>query len=74
MGSDQCGEHWMQRLYTKPGSSDLITLRERPDGSKYEIINNVFNERTLCDIFEPLSTQLEIRIGKQWWRAWYTIR
>ena len=56
------------------GSPDIITLRERPDGTKYEIINNVFNERTLCDIFEPRATDLKITMGKLWWWASYTIR
>ncbi len=74
MGTDHCGEAWMQKIYTKPGSSDIITLRERQDGSKYEIINNIYNERTLRDIFEPKVSDFHIRTNKLWWWAWYTIR
>src|SRR5947209_1222 len=73
-GCDECDERWMQKIYTKPGSPDIITLRERPDGTKYEIINNIFNERTLCDIFEPRALDLKITMGKLWWWASYTIR
>lgn len=44
------------------------------DGTKYKIINNIFNERTLCDIFEPRAIDLKITIDKLLWWASCTIR
>lgn len=74
MGTDQVGRNFLRRIYTKPGSSDLYTRRERPDGRSYEIINNLFTELSIYQTLEPVATDIRITMGRQWWWASYTIR
>jgi len=53
---------------------DLFSVRKRPDGTSYEIIDNVFDERTLCTLIEPHGCRIRYTSGQEYWWLTYTVR
>ena len=73
IGMAHLSDQWRAQLYTKPGSTDLYGVRQRPDGSLYEIIDNVFGEEELHGIFAPRSKKLKVTSGKtHYWITYET--
>jgi hypothetical protein len=64
-------DEWRAQLFTKPGEADFYGVRQRPDGSRYEIIDNVFGEEELRRIFAPRSKRLKVRSGKAYYWVTY---
>lgn len=59
-------------LFTKRGEPDFYSLREHPDGSQFEVIDNVFSKGQLHQIFAPRSRDLRFRSGKSYY--WITYK
>jgi SAM-dependent methyltransferase len=71
IGMVHLSDDWQAQLYTKPGASDAYGLRRRPDGSLFEIIDNVFGEQELRRIFAPRSRRLKVKSGKAYYWVTY---
>lgn len=61
-------------LITRPGCGDTFKKRELSDGSQYEVLKNYYDADQLREIFEPLSSELKIRIGNCFWWVSYLVR
>jgi len=59
------------QLFSKTGSGDLYGVRQRPDGTKYEIIDNIFAEKELRRIFAPRSRRLKVTSGRAYYWVTY---
>lgn len=59
------------QLFTKPGGADSYGVRQRPDGSRYEIIDNVFGKEELSRIFSPRSKRLKMTSGQAYYWVTY---
>ena len=53
---------------------DLFSRRKRPDGTRYEIIDNVFDEAKLRDLLEPHACDISYTSGGEYWWVTYTAR
>ncbi len=75
LGDNQIRPEWPPeaRPYPGPGTADTYELRRLPDGSRYEIIKNYFDENELRRIFEPSSAHLQITMGDYWWWLHYIL-
>lgn len=60
-------------LVDKRGCEDTFKLRELSDGSKYEVLKNYYDTNQLQQIFEPLSSELKIRMGDCFWWIGYQV-
>jgi 2-polyprenyl-3-methyl-5-hydroxy-6-metoxy-1,4-benzoquinol methylase len=73
IGMVRLSDHWRAQLFTKPGAADLYGVRQCPDGSRYEIVDNVFGEDELLRIFGPRSKRLKVTSGKaHYWVTYET--
>ncbi|HTK75684.1 MAG TPA: methyltransferase domain-containing protein [Gemmataceae bacterium] len=73
IGMIHLSDEWRAQLYTKPGGADLYGVRQQPDGSQYEIIDNVFAEDELRRVFAPRSKRLNVTWGKaHYWVSYET--
>lgn len=61
-------------LIIKENSEDTYKLRELSDGSKHEILKNYYSYNELYDIFEPITEDLNIFVGKSFWYVNYTVK
>jgi SAM-dependent methyltransferase len=53
---------------------DTYSIRHRPDGATYEIIDNVFDQAQIQALLSPRATDLRFTSGKSWWWVTYAIR
>ncbi len=60
-------------FFQKPGAADWFEPRTRPDGSQWEIIDNVFTEADLRRIFEPRANHLQFTRGKGFYWITYEV-
>jgi 2-polyprenyl-3-methyl-5-hydroxy-6-metoxy-1,4-benzoquinol methylase len=61
---------WRARLFRRPGEADFYSRRTRPDGSRYEVIDNLYSVKELARIFAPYSKRLRFRSGQAY--SWIT--
>jgi len=61
------------QLFTEPGSEDTFKLRERADGSKYEVLKNYYNGDILRRLLRHGTSDLEVHEGKYFWWVKYSI-
>jgi 2-polyprenyl-3-methyl-5-hydroxy-6-metoxy-1,4-benzoquinol methylase len=64
IGMVRLSDRWRAQLFTKPGAADLYGVRQCPDGSRYEIVDNVFGPDDLRRIFGPRSRRLTVTSGR----------
>lgn len=62
------------RLYRRAGEPDRYDARPRPDGSVCEIIDNVFTERDLRQIFDPWAHDLCYILGTKFYWITYQVK
>jgi len=56
------------------GTQDTYTERKRPDGTSYEIIDNVFDENGLRMLLEPFANgDVRYTSGQKYWWVTYTV-
>ena len=60
-------------LIEKPGCDDTFKLRKLSNGSRYEVLKNYYNENQLCEVLEPFSSNLTIRMGDCFWWLSYLV-
>ena len=63
IGMVHLSDEWRAQL-SRSRASDLYGVRRRPDGSQYEIIDNVFGEEELRRIFGPRSKRLRVNTAR----------
>ncbi len=61
-------------LIVRPGEADTYKARVLTDGSKHEVLKNYYNREELDRILAPLSTGLEIQMGKCFWWVEYQVK
>lgn len=61
-------------LIIKENSEDTYKLRELSDGSKHEVLKNYYSYNELHEIFEPITEDLNIFVGKSFWYVNYTVK
>ena len=53
---------------------DLFSRRKRPDGTSYEIIDNIFDESLVQALLEPHGDAVRYTSGEEYWWVTYTVR
>lgn len=62
-----------ESLQSKPGAPDTYEVRSRPDGSTYEIIDNVLSHDMLRNILSNRAVDLKFETNDAWWWLTYTV-
>jgi SAM-dependent methyltransferase len=55
-------------------ADDLFSRRKRPDGTIYEIIDNIFDEESIHALLKAHGTDVSYTSGEEYWWATYTVR
>jgi hypothetical protein len=71
-GGQQYSAKWKQHMYSKPDSPDTFSIRGE-EGFHFEIVDNEFDEQRIRGAFLTRAAGLQIRIGRAFWWATYTI-
>jgi ubiquinone/menaquinone biosynthesis C-methylase UbiE len=61
-------------LVSKPDSEDTYKIRTLNNGTVHQVLKNYYSEQELRQIFEPIVSNLEIQMGKYFWRVRYSVR
>jgi len=61
------------QLIDKPRIEDTFKLRERADGSQYEVLKNYYNCDSLRRLLVHRTSDLEVREGKYFWWVRYSV-
>jgi SAM-dependent methyltransferase len=63
-----------RHLYRHDGADDLYSRRTRPDGSRYEIIDNVLDKSQIRLLLEPHARDVRFTNGREYWWVDYAVR
>ncbi len=60
-------------LVRPAGSDDTFKLRELKDGSSHRVLKNYYDEAGLRKILSPHARNLEVHLGRAYWRVRYEV-